>query len=66
MRFIFIYFLFTAKILIFYVIFYAALTGFFAAMLAVFYQTLEVNKPKWTLENGLIGTNPGKFVSAKF
>lgn len=66
MRFIFIYFLFTAKILIFYVIFYAALTGFFAAMLAVFYQTLEVNKPKWTLENGLIGTNPGKFVNTKF
>ncbi|KAL9875023.1 sodium/potassium-transporting ATPase subunit beta-2 [Glossina fuscipes] len=48
-----------AKILIFYVIFYAALTGFFAAMLAVFYQTLEVNKPKWTLDTGLIGTNPG-------
>ncbi|XP_058986058.1 sodium/potassium-transporting ATPase subunit beta-2 isoform X1 [Musca domestica] len=48
-----------AKILIFYVIFYVALTGFFAAMLAVFYQTLEVDKPKWTLDNGLIGSNPG-------
>ena len=36
------------------------LTGFFAAMLAVFYQTLEVDKPKWTLDSGLIGSNPGK------
>jgi len=41
------------------VIFYAVLAGFFAAMLAVFYQTLDENKPKWQLENGLIGTNPG-------
>lgn len=48
-----------AKILLFYVIFYAVLAGFFAAMLAVFYQTLDENKPKWQLENGLIGTNPG-------
>ncbi|XP_013103485.1 sodium/potassium-transporting ATPase subunit beta-2 isoform X2 [Stomoxys calcitrans] len=48
-----------AKILIFYIIFYAALSGFFAAMLAVFYQTLELDKPKWTLDNGLIGSNPG-------
>ncbi|TMW53895.1 hypothetical protein DOY81_000952 [Sarcophaga bullata] len=48
-----------AKILIFYVIFYAALAGFFAAIFAVFYQTLEMSKPKWILEKGLIGTNPG-------
>ena len=52
-------FLFTAKILLFYVIFYAVLAGFFAAMLAVFYQTLDENKPKWQLDNGLIGSNPG-------
>lgn len=52
-------FLFVAKILLFYVIFYAALAGFFAAMLAVFYQTLDENKPKWQLDNGLIGSNPG-------
>lgn len=49
----------TAKILLFYVIFYAVLAGFFAAMLAVFYQTLDENKPKWQLDNGLIGSNPG-------
>lgn len=48
-----------AKILLFYIIFYAALTGFFAAMLAVFYQTLEVDKPKWILNDGMIGSNPG-------
>ncbi|XP_060650806.1 sodium/potassium-transporting ATPase subunit beta-2 [Drosophila nasuta] len=48
-----------AKILLFYIIFYAALTGFFAAIFAVFYQTLEADKPKWMLDNGLIGSNPG-------
>lgn len=55
-------FLFAAKILLFYIIFYAALTGFFAAIFAVFYQTLEVDKPKWMLDNGLIGSNPGKWM----
>lgn len=28
-------------------------------MLAVFWQTLDENKPKWQLDNGLIGSNPG-------
>lgn len=50
---------FTAKILLFYVAFYAVLAGFFAAMLAVFWQTLDQNKPKWQLDDGLIGSNPG-------
>lgn len=49
----------SAKILAFYVVFYAVLAGFFAAMLYVFYQTLDENKPKWQLDNGLIGANPG-------
>lgn len=48
-----------AKIIFFYIIFYAALAGFFAAMLAVFYQTLDNDKPKWQLDDGLIGSNPG-------
>lgn len=48
-----------AKIIFFYIVFYSALAGFFAAMLAVFYQTLDDAKPKWTLDNGLIGSNPG-------
>lgn len=48
-----------AKILLFYVIFYAVLSGFFGAMLAVFYQTLDPNQPKWQREKSLIGNNPG-------
>ncbi|XP_037708053.1 sodium/potassium-transporting ATPase subunit beta-2 isoform X2 [Drosophila subpulchrella] len=48
-----------AKILLFYIIFYAALTGFFAAIFTVFYQTLDNEKPKWMLDNGIIGSNPG-------
>lgn len=50
----------TAKILLFYLIFYAILVGFFAAMLAIFYQTLDSKMPKWQLEGSLIGNNPGK------
>ncbi|XP_063699441.1 sodium/potassium-transporting ATPase subunit beta [Culicoides brevitarsis] len=48
-----------AKILFFYVCFYACLIGFFAGLLAVFYQTLDYKMPKWQLDNGLIGANPG-------
>ncbi|XP_076233155.1 sodium/potassium-transporting ATPase subunit beta-2 [Calliopsis andreniformis] len=48
-----------AKILLFYVIFYAVLAGFFGAMLTVFYQTLDPNAPKWQLDKSLIGSNPG-------
>ncbi|RZC39175.1 Na K-ATPase domain containing protein, partial [Asbolus verrucosus] len=46
------------KILLFYLIFYAVLIGFFAAMLAVFYQTLDDTTPKWQGDNSLIGSNP--------
>ncbi|XP_077300786.1 sodium/potassium-transporting ATPase subunit nervana 3 isoform X2 [Arctopsyche grandis] len=49
----------TAKILLFYLVFYAVLIGFFAAMLAVFYQTLDYRTPKWQLSESLIGSNPG-------
>lgn len=49
----------SAKILLFYVIFYAVLIGFFSAMLAVFYQTLDMKTPKWQLDSSLIGSNPG-------
>ncbi|XP_058167699.1 sodium/potassium-transporting ATPase subunit beta-2 isoform X2 [Anopheles ziemanni] len=48
-----------AKILFFYVCFYAALVGFFAAMLAVFWQTLDMQMPKFQLDSSLIGSNPG-------
>ncbi|KAG5880190.1 hypothetical protein JTB14_036283 [Gonioctena quinquepunctata] len=47
------------KILLFYLIFYAVLIGLFSALLAVFYQTLDMQKPKWELESSLIGNNPG-------
>ncbi|XP_043276521.1 sodium/potassium-transporting ATPase subunit beta-2-like [Venturia canescens] len=48
-----------AKILLFYVIFYGVLSGFFGVMLAVFFQTLDHSAPKWTLDQSLIGSNPG-------
>jgi len=48
-----------AKILFFYLIFYSALCGFFAAILAVFYQTLDEHRPKWELDASIIGSNPG-------
>ncbi|XP_026321286.1 sodium/potassium-transporting ATPase subunit beta-2 [Hyposmocoma kahamanoa] len=48
-----------AKILLFYVIFYAVLVGFFTIMLVIFFQTLDNNKPKWQMEGSLIGNNPG-------
>ncbi|KAJ8680596.1 hypothetical protein QAD02_016383 [Eretmocerus hayati] len=47
------------KILLFYLIFYTVLSIFFGGMLAIFYQTLDPNHPKWTLEGSVIGTNPG-------
>lgn len=50
---------FTGKILLFYLIFYAALAGFFGGLLAIFWQTLETEKPKWELSESIIGTNPG-------
>ncbi|KAF7989747.1 hypothetical protein HCN44_008421 [Aphidius gifuensis] len=48
-----------AKILLFYLIFYGVLSGFFGAMLALFYQTLDYNAPKWQMDKSLIGSNPG-------
>lgn len=40
-------------------IFYAALAAFFSIYFALFYQTIDANKPKWQLNNGIIGSNPG-------
>ncbi|KAJ2944448.1 hypothetical protein O0L34_g3788 [Tuta absoluta] len=48
-----------AKILLFYVIFYAVLAGFFSVMLVIFFQTLDNKMPKWQLDSSLIGDNPG-------
>lgn len=49
----------SGKILVFYIIFYAALSGFFAGLLAIFWQTLDTERPKWQLGESIIGTNPG-------
>ncbi|ROT72838.1 sodium potassium-transporting ATPase subunit beta [Penaeus vannamei] len=54
------------KIGVFYLIFYACLAGFFAIMMAIFYQTLDVNHlPKYTpgrgdsiLKNPAMGFRP--------
>ena len=51
--------LFSVKIGLFYIVYYAFLTGFFMAMLFVFYQTLDDEVPKWLNSNGIIGDNPG-------
>lgn len=51
---------FTAKIFLFYIVLYAFLAAFFAAMLLVFFQTLDLYQPRWQNSNGLIGTNPGE------
>jgi len=48
-----------AKITVFYIIYYSCLAGFWAAMLAVFWTTLDMDKPKWVAGNGLIGDRPG-------
>ncbi|GFG29551.1 hypothetical protein Cfor_04666 [Coptotermes formosanus] len=47
------------KILLFYVIFYCGLIGFFVAMMVVFYQTIDMKIPKWQQDKSVIGNNPG-------
>jgi len=48
-----------AQITVFYIVLYAFLAGFFAALLTVFFQTLDENTPRWTMQSSLLGTNPG-------
>lgn len=47
------------RILIFYVIFYFVLAAFFLSMFLIFGSTLTRERPKYELEESLIGTNPG-------
>jgi len=47
------------KIIIFYIIFYACLAGFFCLNFYIFSRTLNDQSPKWTLSESLIGSNPG-------
>lgn len=53
-------FVITAKIGIFYTIFYGVLAALVAICMWVFFQTLDPRIPKWKLEKSIIGTNPGK------
>lgn len=48
-----------AQIILFYIVLYAFLTGFFMALLMVFYQTLDPTTPTWTAESSRIGGSPG-------
>jgi len=47
------------KIIVFYIIFYAFLAGFFCLNYYIFSRTLNEDSPKWTLDQSLIGSNPG-------
>lgn len=47
------------QITVFYIVLYAFLAGFFAALLMVFWQTLDMHHPKWTMGDSLIGNSPG-------
>jgi len=51
---------FSAKIGLFYLIFYSCLAGFFAIMLTGFFTTLSDNHPKQTGLFSLIKSNPGR------
>lgn len=48
-----------AKIIIFYLIFYACLAAFFGLMLYIAYSFLSLDQPKYITSESLIGTNPG-------
>lgn len=54
-----IFFLFSAKIGLFYLIFYGVLAALVAICMWVFFQTLDPRTPKWRLNESIIGTNPG-------
>jgi len=47
------------KITVFYIIFYAFLSGFFVLNYWIFSHTLNDHSPRWQLEGSIIGTNPG-------
>lgn len=35
------------------------LAGFCAGLFAIFWQTIDLDQPKWQFHEGLIGTSPG-------
>jgi len=48
-----------ALIILFYCIYYSCLAGFWAAAMKIFLTTIDLDKPRWTLSDSIIGTNPG-------
>lgn len=46
-------------IFVFYVIFYIGLGAFFLLNFYLFYLTISLHTPKWTMDSSLIGSNPG-------
>lgn len=47
------------QLTIFYIVLYIVLAALWALLLFGFYQTLDEHRPKYTLADSLIGTNPG-------
>ena len=47
------------QLILFYLGYYGCLVGFWFCMLEIFKTTLDVEVPKWTLEDSRIGNNPG-------
>ncbi|XP_055869048.1 uncharacterized protein LOC106064913 [Biomphalaria glabrata] len=48
-----------AEIGLFYLVYYACLTGFFAATIAVFYETIDADNPRLQGTSSLLKANPG-------
>ena len=48
-----------ALITLFYLVYYTFLACFWALMMFVFWQTLDMSTPKWIAEQSIIGTSPG-------
>ncbi len=48
-----------ALIIIFYIIYYSCLAGFWAAMLTIFFTTLNDQSPRWIGAESIIGVSPG-------
>ena len=48
-----------ALITLFFVVYYACLSGFFFSMLTAFNQTLYTDRPKWQTTDSFIGKSPG-------
>ena len=50
---------FAVKITVFYIIFYSCLAGFFAALMAGFFLTIDPNAPTQRGKQSILKGNPG-------